>query len=571
MADRYWVGGTGSWSDDDNHWATSSGGSPADGNKPTNADNAIFDTASSTANAAYTVTVNESAVCLDFTMAGPGLGNNVTWAGSSALAIKGSLNLSGGSADITRSYTGAITFNSTSTGRTVDFNGVTMASAITFNGTGGGWTLSNNLSMGSSTFTLTAGTFNDGGFTITTTGTFTISGSTTRVATLSGTTTVGVWTATTVTNLTFNHTGKIDMTSNEVVFAGGGLTYGEVEISVAGSNNGGIDVTGANTYDTLRLINTSSTQLQRFTISTANQIISTLLEITGANNNGGRAELNASSSITFTVNGSVSLTNANFSGTVTAGTAGTWTGTSLGDQWANSGITFTTPVNRYWVHGASASYAWDTGGRWSATSGGGVGASMPLPQDTAIFDANSFPSTGKTITMSNNFSGLPGMNWSAATNSPTLTYGSTFDVNIYGSVIGASGVTFNVNASRSFIIRANYSNTLTFTQGGATFTNANALRLEANPSTAGITLGSDVSITGQIRVRSGTIDFADYNVTAGTFDNLIFTGVSGVWNMGNGTFTLTGSGATTFNLSNTTTMTVNAEGSTIKSSCPTSC
>jgi hypothetical protein len=40
---RYWVGGTGNWSDDDNHWATTSGGTPADGNLPTSSDDVYFD------------------------------------------------------------------------------------------------------------------------------------------------------------------------------------------------------------------------------------------------------------------------------------------------------------------------------------------------------------------------------------------------------------------------------------------------------------------------------------------------------------------------------------------------
>jgi hypothetical protein len=63
-ADRYWVGNGGDWSDDDTHWATSSGGSPADGNKPTASDNCIFD-GDSFPSASQTVTVNEAAYCLD--------------------------------------------------------------------------------------------------------------------------------------------------------------------------------------------------------------------------------------------------------------------------------------------------------------------------------------------------------------------------------------------------------------------------------------------------------------------------------------------------------------------------
>lgn len=43
MANRYWVGGSGYWSDDDNHWATSSGGPPANGNIPTSSDDVFID------------------------------------------------------------------------------------------------------------------------------------------------------------------------------------------------------------------------------------------------------------------------------------------------------------------------------------------------------------------------------------------------------------------------------------------------------------------------------------------------------------------------------------------------
>lgn len=44
MADKYWVGGTGNWSDATNHWATESGGSPNASNLPTSADDVFIDT-----------------------------------------------------------------------------------------------------------------------------------------------------------------------------------------------------------------------------------------------------------------------------------------------------------------------------------------------------------------------------------------------------------------------------------------------------------------------------------------------------------------------------------------------
>jgi len=56
MADRYWVGNGGNWSDDTNHWATSSGGTPGAGNKPGTGDRGVVDASSGTG----TITVDET-------------------------------------------------------------------------------------------------------------------------------------------------------------------------------------------------------------------------------------------------------------------------------------------------------------------------------------------------------------------------------------------------------------------------------------------------------------------------------------------------------------------------------
>ncbi len=75
-ASRYWVGGTGSWTDAANHWASGSGGSPASGNLPTSSDDIYFDSNSGTGTATIssTITVNTitfstscSAIILDIT------------------------------------------------------------------------------------------------------------------------------------------------------------------------------------------------------------------------------------------------------------------------------------------------------------------------------------------------------------------------------------------------------------------------------------------------------------------------------------------------------------------------
>jgi fibronectin-binding autotransporter adhesin len=63
MADRYWVGGTGSWNSTSKWSATSGGASGA--SVPTSSDNAIFDANSAAAH--YTVTVTDNATCANLT------------------------------------------------------------------------------------------------------------------------------------------------------------------------------------------------------------------------------------------------------------------------------------------------------------------------------------------------------------------------------------------------------------------------------------------------------------------------------------------------------------------------
>lgn len=62
---RYWVGGTGNWSDDDNHWSTSSGGSPADGNLPTSSDDVFIDSNSGFGSGG-TITLDQNSYFNDF-------------------------------------------------------------------------------------------------------------------------------------------------------------------------------------------------------------------------------------------------------------------------------------------------------------------------------------------------------------------------------------------------------------------------------------------------------------------------------------------------------------------------
>ena len=164
---RYWVGGTGTWSTSTTNWSFTSGGAsgaPA----PTLADPVAFDQAGS-----YTVTMTGALSCY---------GMDVS-AGSPTFTSTGTLNNSGSMslvAGTVWSATGAILFNSTTSGRTVTTNGTTINANITFSGVGGTWSLGSALTTGATSITnLINGTLNLNGFDLTT-GVFSSSIATTR-------------------------------------------------------------------------------------------------------------------------------------------------------------------------------------------------------------------------------------------------------------------------------------------------------------------------------------------------------------------------------------------------------
>lgn len=141
MANRFWVGGTGNWSDDTNHWATTSGGAPGLGNLPTISDNAVFDANSNVTS--YTVTLDVGPICQDLNLsAAPSGSGTITLAGSANTTVNGSLVLLSG---MTYSYTGDISFTSNSTGKLITTNGVALTSNINFTGNNGAWALQDDL------------------------------------------------------------------------------------------------------------------------------------------------------------------------------------------------------------------------------------------------------------------------------------------------------------------------------------------------------------------------------------------------------------------------------------------
>jgi len=91
MADRYWVGGSGSWNSTTKWSATSGGASGA--SVPTSVDNAIFDINSGTAH--FTVTVSSGSTCANLTITPENVTGVTTFSINSGFVVSGTFSTSG--------------------------------------------------------------------------------------------------------------------------------------------------------------------------------------------------------------------------------------------------------------------------------------------------------------------------------------------------------------------------------------------------------------------------------------------------------------------------------------------
>jgi hypothetical protein len=162
MADRYWIGGSGTWNTSTTtRWSATSGGAGG-ASAPTSADDVFFPSGG-------TVTLS-GGVCRNMTVT-----SSTTFSGTGALTVYGSMSLS----STTWSGTGTLTFNSSTT-NTVTTNGITLnCDTLTFTGVGT-WTLGSALNVKvAGTIEFTSGTLDLASFTIST-GKFNSSNSNTR-------------------------------------------------------------------------------------------------------------------------------------------------------------------------------------------------------------------------------------------------------------------------------------------------------------------------------------------------------------------------------------------------------
>lgn len=128
----------------------------------------------------------------------------------------------------------------------------------------------------------------------------------------------------------------------------------------------------------------------------------------------------------------------------------------------------TVPLNRFWV-GDSGN--WNDTAHWAATSGGSGGVSVPTSSDNVYFDANSFSTTGQTVTVNVN-SYLNDFDWLGATNNPTLHLAA--DLYIYGNFRLIEGMqTSSASSSNKFALLQANNGAKTITSAGQDLRNFN--------------------------------------------------------------------------------------------------
>ena len=534
---RYWVGGTGNWSDTA-RWSTGSGGASG-ASVPRSHDNVVFDSASNAT--AYTATVNAVTGGIRMkalTIAGPASGN-VTLAGSTAMnGIHGNVTLP--ATGLTRTYTGAITLSGSTTGLTFTTNGIVFASPFITNGVASEWSLGSAAEC--TTFSVVNGSFDLAGYNLTCQqiasdngNSRTINFGSGTITATTGTTTFGT-TETNAANLTvIAGTSQLNFSNASPTFSGNGKTF--YNVAFTSTSAGTVTLNGANSFNNLSFTGITSAGLKTIPL-TANQTVTGTLTFSAGTDATMRHFCRSDTiGTTRTITAAaVSMTDVDFRDVTIAGAAAPASGTRIGDCKGNSGITFTAAANKYWNLAA--------GGNWSATgwatSSGGSPAvnNFPLAQDTCFFEATGLNS-GATVTVNAGYN-IGTINMSARTaNTMTLATGSTTPA-IYGNWINGTGTTLSGTGTITFAGRGSQ----TITSAGRTFTQGVTIDSPSGSVTLQDAFICDRSAASTILLNSGTFDANIYSVSlTGALSQVNASGTTTTRqiSVGSGTWTIAGS------------------------------
>ncbi len=570
MADRYWVGGTGTWNTTSTtNWSVSSGGAGG-ASVPTIVDSVFFDQAST-----YTVTMTGALACLDLNVTG----GTVTFQNGTTPT----LTVRGGWSTVAATVwntTGAITFSAT-TSRTITTNAVTIRSPITFNGTGGTWTLQDNVTLLSTlTTTLTAGTLALSTFTLTT-GLFNSSGSTARTINfgtgkivLNSATTSTIWTTGTTTNLTISGTPLVEC-------IGGGTAVTKTINTGALSEANSISFSLLDTGGTPTYTFSASNVIRNLIVNGAQTVSNINLIIYGTfthlTTNGTTTFTAGTSAWTFAAtSGSYTVTNIagftyDFPWTFgSAASTATWTiaaNLTLGATRQLSLVNGTFDFNNKTFSGAGVTII--TGTPTIANTGGPgslsltvpithTSGSLTLPFNLTTTSASGYTLTAGTLTLNNFILTTPVFNSSSAS-ARTLAFGTTGQLALTGNgaTIFNLGTVTNLTITGTFYVNSTYTGsvgTRTILWGSVAGSTEALAQNVSFSGTTGIVLSPSATDTIALSGGFNNIDFTGFTGTLSSTGRTIFGNLT--MPASGGTFAA-GTSVTTFRGTGTETITTN--------------
>ncbi len=539
---RYWIGGSGSWSDT-NHWSTFPGGTSG-ATVPIASNDVFFDENSFSANGAVvTLDVNASAQSIDFS----GLDQNITLTSSiNSLSVYGSLTLS---TKLATSFTGTSVLNfKATTEKTITANGNTSSwRNIYFDGVGGSWINQDDWNINSTTINLVNGTWNTNSKTITfsafitgRTNNGTDQGTKVLILDSSIINISSSWTASyNAINFTLNAgTSLINCNGH---FYGAGYTYYDLNQTLTTTAN----IYFTNTFHNLTIIRGASTSAS--VGFHGNQTITGTLTLIGNNDTNYRllvssTTIGATRIITATsvVASNVDFRDINFANSINLADINGYSG----DAGGNYGITFTTAQPQYFMH-TSGAVSWSDATKWFSDYNRTIAGRVPLPQDDATFDANSFTGTS-TLTVN-----VPriGRSLDMGTVDDAVTFSLSNYVDIYGNFILGNNITVIANSNYINLIGRDIFEINTYNK---------------TLYSLGIYLGtytnkSNLTLSQIYQQFSGVVDLNDFNVTITGFQVR-----GGTIYLGNGIIDATSTSGTSLYFPTGTI--VYAENSTLKAS-----
>ncbi|MGJ5817054.1 beta strand repeat-containing protein [Paludibaculum fermentans] len=520
MANRFWVGSTGTWdATAGTKWSATSGGSGG-ASVPTASDDVFLDGSSG----AGTVTLSASSVCRDLTCTG--FTGTLSHPAATSLVISGSLTMAAGMTySLGSASTSSVSFNATSTGKTFTSAGKVFGN-MTFLGTGG-WTLQDDLLVTGGSITLTAGTFDTNNRSVTASG-FASNNSNTRTLSLGSSaialTGTSPWSTATNNNLTVStNTATVTCSASGAnIVCGSSKNWNGLSLVITGSASPGLNAPGC-TFANITRTGTAA-KTDGFTL-TGDITVTGTLTLTG---NSVLNRLFVSSSATGSTR-TITNTGATMAWSnvdlqdialTTAYDASAITGL-CGDVGGNSNITFTTPATQTWSGTAS--------GTWSSNA---WTSRVPLPQDNVVV-ASAFTPAGRVITVDVPRMGA-NVDFTGTTGTPALTFTAGVISCVNGSLTLVSAMSVaNINTTLQFYGRGSYNLTTAGLQISPTVT------LNAPGGT--LSLQDALSCGRSLNVNSGTFTTNDYSVLVLTAMNIASSGAA-ICNLGASTVTLSGTG-----------------------------